>query len=349
MICLTFYQCSAVDRDTTKSTYLVRSEDLAKIPTHGPLVVVANHPFGGIEGIVLGDLLQRIRPDTKIVGNYLLERIVPIRDSLISVNPFGQASAIGANARQVRNCLRWLKAGHCLIVFPAGEVSHFRCRRRCITDPPWSAHVAALARLSGADVLPVFFPGRNSHWFTLVGLIHPRLRTAMLGRELLAKQASRIRLYIGRCIAGKRMAAFPDDSALIRWLRFNTYFLANRSVDIPSPWGIFSKHRVGRTTDTYDLVPAVAKGQLAGEVTALPDIDRLVTHRQFCVYVAEGARIPNLLGEIGRLREKTFREVGEGTGKSSDVDLFDRYYRHLILWNAATSEVVGAYRKQSRR
>ena len=109
-------------------TYRITSDDLATIPDHGPLVV-ANHPFGGIEGIVLGDFLQRIRPDTKILGNHLFEKIAPIRDSIIPVDPFDSKSSVPSNANTFRKCLRWLKTGNCLVVFPAGEVSHF-CQRQ---------------------------------------------------------------------------------------------------------------------------------------------------------------------------------------------------------------------------
>jgi putative hemolysin len=325
-------------------SYLVQSEDLTRIPTEGPLVVVANHPFGGIEGMVLGDLIQRIRPDTKIVGNFLLNKIAPIRESLISVDPFGRSSSIRTNAAQIRECLRWLKAGHGLIVFPAGEVAHYCHHHRCITDPPWSVHVAALVRLSGAQVSPIFFDGRNSILFNLLGIIHPKLRTAMLGRELLAKKASRVTLTIGRAINSKRMSAFPSDRALIRWLRFKTYFLASCAQKMQVRPRLSPKRRVVSSPELKQLTEPVPPALLAAEVATLPESNRLVKLKQFSVFIAGSQRIPHLLREIGRLREKTFREVGEGTGRSSDIDLFDSYYRHLILWNEETSEVVGAYR-----
>ncbi|BBO68371.1 acyltransferase [Desulfosarcina alkanivorans] len=326
------------------TTYLIGSDDLAKIPGHGPLVVVANHPFGGIEGIILGDLMQRVRPDTKILGNYLLGQIGPISDSIIPVDPFGRASSVASNAGGFRSCLRWLKKGNCLVTFPAGEVAHYCHGKRRVVDPPWSSHVAALVRMSGARVLPVFFPGRNSILFNLMGLIHPRLRTVMLGRELVARQASRVRLFVGAGIPPARMKAFPKDQALIRWLRFRTYFLANR-MEKNDRSVIREKKQVRIKKETPEaLIPPVPGALLAAEVAALPENARLVAHKHLSVFIADSERIPHLLREIGRLREKTFREVGEGTGRSMDVDLFDSYYRHLILWNTDKSEVVGAYR-----
>jgi putative hemolysin len=329
-------------------SYLIASDDLAKIPDQGPLVVVANHPFGGLEGIILGDLLQRVRPDTKILGNYLLERIEPIRESIIPVDPFGRRSSISANARTFRGCLRWLRSGGCLVTFPAGEVSHFCRRQRQVTDPPWSAHIAALVRMSGAQVLPVFFPGRNSVMFNLLGLIHPRLRTMMLARELVARKASRINLFVGRCIAHPRLQIFSRDQDRVGWLRLKTYCLDNRMHPGDRP-DQAQKRRAANKRKKQALIPPVDNIHLAAEVAALPESNRLVDHKQMTVFFAESRQIPHLLGEIGRLREKTFREVGEGTGKSMDVDLFDSTYRHLVLWNSETSEVVGAYRMGDTR
>jgi putative hemolysin len=329
-------------------TYLVTSADLDRIPDQGPLVVIANHPFGGVEGVILGDLLQRLRPDVKLLGNYLLERIAPLRDAIIPVDPFGSRSMVSSNAAAFRSCLRWLKAGNCLITFPAGEVSHYSYRYRRVTDPPWRSHIAALARMSGARVLPVFFPGRNSVLFNLMGFVHPRLRTMMLARELIARKASRVSLFVGRPISADRIKAFDHDHALIRWLRFKTYFLANR-MDADSPYAPPRKSRARTAVPGPELIESVPSELLAAEVATLDARSRLVTHKNMTVLVADSVQIPHLLREIGRLREITFREVGEGTGNSMDVDLFDSYYRHLILWNAEAAEVVGAYRMGATR
>lgn len=329
-------------------SYSVTSTDMARIPDQGPLVVVANHPFGGIEGVVLGDMLQRFRPDAKLLGNYLLERIAPIRGAIIPVDPFGSKSAVLSNAAAFRACLRWLKAGNCLITFPAGEVSHYLHRHRRVTDPPWQSPIAALVRMSAARVLPVFFPGRNSVLFNLMGFLHPRLRTLMLPRELIARKTSRVRLFVGRPISPDQFKTFDRDQTLIRWLRFKTYFLANRmdAGDPPDPPR--NKHS-WKTGPESMLIEPVSKELLAAEVAALDADGSLVTHKNMSVLIAESEKIPHLLREIGRLREAAFREVGEGTGKSMDVDLFDSYYRHLILWNAAAAEVVGAYRMGDTR
>ena len=326
-------------------SYLVTSDDLAKIPDHGPLIVIANHPFGGIEGIILADLLIPNRPDTKVLGNYLLQHIEPIHDMIIPVDPFGRKSSVQSNAKTFRACLRWLRQGNCLISFPAGEVSHINYQQGRITDPPWSQHIASLVRLSGAHVLPIFFPGRNSLLFNLLGVIHPRLRTMMLPREMLARQSTRIKLFVGRSISPDRMRSFEDDKDLSRWLRFNTYFMANRLPRCSHLDRIFFKRPIPIAGEKQQgLIPPVSSSLMAAEMDALPDRCRLLTHKQMTVFIADSEQIPHMLREIGRLREKTFREVGEGTGKSMDIDLFDSYYHHLVLWNTETAEVVGAYR-----
>ncbi len=348
--------CDSLDAPFTKIlnvrdiSYLLSADDLAKIPRQGPLVVVANHPFGGLEGIILGDLLQRVRPDTKVLGNYLLEKIEPIKDSVIPVDPFGRKSSVSSNARAFRTCLKWLRAGNCLVVFPSGEVSHYNYTQRRIIDPPWSEHVAALARMSGAAVLPVYFPGRNSVLFNLMGMIHPRLRTAMLGRELVARQGARIRFFIGRPIAQNQMQTHDNDRDLIRWLRFKTYFLANRSDRGSLPEKLIGKIPRRKTIrQVHEPIKPVDRTLLAAEVAALPEENCLLRHKHMAVLVADSEQIPHLMREIGRLREVTFREVGEGTGNAMDVDLFDSYYRHLILWNTEASEIVGAYRMGDTR
>jgi len=331
-------------------SYLLSADDLSKIPCKEPLVVVVNHPFGGLEGIILGDLLQRVRPDTKILGNYLLEKIEPIHDSIIPVDPFGRKSSVSSNARTFRTCLKWLKAGNCLVTFPSGEVSHYSHRQHRIIDPPWSPHVGALVRMSGAQVLPVYFPGRNSLLFNLLGIIHPCLRTAMLGRELVAKQSSRVRLFVGRPITQMQMKTYTDDRDLIRWLRFKTYFLANRSEKEKLPQRMIKKIPKTKTKRAVQELAGPVDGRLlAAEMAALSHENCLVRHKHMKVYVADSEQIPHSLREIGRLREKTFREVGEGTGNAMDIDLFDSYYRHLILWSTETSEVVGAYRMGETR
>lgn len=323
--------------------YTLADADQDKIPAKGPLVVVANHPYGGIEGIILGDLLQRIRPDIKIMGNYLLDQIPDIRPYLITVDPFGHRSTILANAAAYKKSIRHIQNGGALIVFPAGEVAHFRLRRRCVTDSPWSSHVGRMIRHARARVLPIFFPGRNSLKFHFCGLIHPLLRTVLLPRELTNKQHRTFQLLVGQPIRWQRMMTVESTDRLVDYLRFHTDFLANRLTR--KRYGSFPvKKRLPASAPPVTIAPGVPVARLRREINALPKAQCLVKSMAGDVFVAKADQIPVTLKEICRLREHTFRQVKEGTQKASDRDHYDDHYRHLFLWNHQYQEIVGAYR-----
>ena len=323
----------------------IRPADLEKIPVKGPLVVVANHPFGGLEGVVLGAILLQVRPDLKIMGNYLLERIAGVRDAIIAVDPFQSKTAVRENMRGLKKALRWLRAGGMLQVFPAGEVANVSLAKRRVVDSPWSPHVAGIIRRTQASVLPVFFPGRNGLLFQLLGLAHPLLRTAMLPRELMNKRQGSVSVYVGKSIPWRKLQRFDSDEALIEFLRFSTFFLKNREDMKKHRFKvIMSSVTSGLRTTSVPVVPPVAPSALERDIRSLPAERKLVENRDYAVYIAESSQIPNVLREIGRLREITFREVEEGTGKSIDLDEFDTHYMHLFLWNHRQREVVGGYR-----
>jgi putative hemolysin len=321
----------------------VSDADLARIPRTGPVVVVANHPFGGIEGVALAHALTRLRPDVKLLANLLLARIPELRELFLFVDPFAGAGSTRANAKALRQTLSWLADGGLLAVFPAGEVASFDLRKLRVADPAWSPTVAGIARRSGACVVPVYFPGRNRTLFQTAGMIHPSLRTALLPREFLARRGKAIELRIGTPVPAARLAEFESDARAIAYLRDRTEILAGRSA---SPDRSFARAIQPRRTPVAvaSVVPAVPPAELAAEVGALPEDALLIATDELRVYVARAARIPKVLREIGRLREVTFREVGEGTGREIDLDAFDASYLHLFIWNRAGCEIVGAYR-----
>lgn len=315
---------------------------LIRVPTRGPTLVVANHPFGGLEGVVLPALLRRLRPDVRILGNYLLGRIPEMRELLIAVDPFGGAEAPRHNQGPMREALRWLRAGGLLLVFPAGEVSHLSLCRRAIEDPPWNEGIGRLARLSKAKVVPIFVEGRNSLTFQLAGLIHPRLRTALLARELLARAGSRFGLRVGTPVEPEVIEDLREGASITRYLRMRTYVLAAAPHPSDPVQALPPPRRRRRTLEP--ILPPVPMEALAAEVAALPESAELHAHGSLRVLHASAATIPQVLQEIGRLREATFRAVGEGTGGPTDLDLYDDYYLHLFLWDSKAHAVVGAYR-----
>lgn len=325
-------------------SYTIAKDDLERIPKEGPLVVVANHPFGGIEGIIMCALLRQVRTDVKFMANFLLGRMPDFRDSLILVDPFGGGDAAKANIKPLKESLKWLKEGHVLGVFPSGEVSHINLRRGGVTDPQWSDTIGRIVRATKSPVVPMFFKGSNGFLFNLLGLVHPRLRTAMLPSELANKQDKLIDIRIGNTIAFKKLERFERDSDMMDYLRMRTYYLENRKPE--------AKKRMQVTPFPVRLVkpkevpiaPPVDPELLRTEVNRLPLEQVLVDSGTYLVLYAGADQIPQTLREIGRLREVTFRDAGEGTGQAIDIDRFDDYYIHLFVWNKATNEVVGAYR-----
>jgi putative hemolysin len=329
--------------DRFQISHSLYREDLRAIPPKGSTVVVANHPFGGIDGVLLASILSSVRTDVRILANYFLGRIPEMQPLLFQVDPFGKKSSINRNRMALKEAVRWVRRGGLLVVFPAGEVSHFSWKTKKIEDPDWEETVARIIRWTRARVVPVYFKGRNSLAFQIAGLIHPLLRTLMLPREMLKKQSTLVHLKIGSTIPYKRIAGITRDSDLTAYLRFRTYLLGNAFERTPG----FLNTPVIKRAVRKRLEPIVAPkatADLIREIDGLFDGQRLTTHGNLHVYIAFAGQIPNILEEIGRLREETFRKVGEGTGKSIDLDRFDHHYRHLFVWNSETSEVVGAYR-----
>ncbi len=312
------------------------------IPAAGPLIVVANHPFGGIDGLALASILSGVRKDIRILANHYLGLFTELEPILFPVDPFGKRSSVKSNARSIIKAASWVKNGGLLLTFPAGEVSHFSIAKREVTDPPWHNTVGRLVHLTGSPVLPVFFYGKNSPLFHIAGLVHPRLRTALLPRELLKKRSVNINYKIGQAVPYKRMSDIKDNSTLTSYLRFRTELLgksdrANKNV--------FSFPLVKRTSKKHNSISiSQSKDILSMELSSLPDDQTLVKNGDFTVYWAECTQIPHVLQEIGRLREVTFRATGEGTGKSIDLDRFDHTYVHIILWNDKNRDIVGSYR-----
>ena len=313
------------------------------------MVVVANHPFGGLEGLVLARLLRQARPDARIMANTLLSRLPELRDLFVFVDPFGGASATAGNIGPLKECLRLLESGGVLGVFPSGAVSHPRLEhgRLTVADPAWSPTVARLIRRTGATVVPVHFSGQNSRLFQVLGLAHPLLRTALLPREFVNKRGRTVDVRIGRPIPFERLERLcgceaEADACVTRYLRLRTTLLRDRSGRTRRRTPLLPPKNPHRRQEA--LIAPVAAELLADEIAALPQEAVLLRNGEFAVIEARAGAIPLALREIGRLRELTFRKVGEGTGKACDCDEHDRHYSHLFLWNTERHEIAGAYR-----
>lgn len=314
--------------------YEVSDRDLARIPSSGPAVLIGNHPFGFLEGPILLDCLERIRPDYRIVANSVLASISAIRERVIPLNPFHRQAMPEENSRGLRDCVRWLHSNGLLVIFPAGEVAHLKWTEHAVVDAEWNTTAARIARKVGAPVVPMFFEGANSIPFHLLGALYPGLRTLSLPRELLKKRRQTIHLRVGSPISPAVLKSFPDGESATEYLRSRTFLLRNRATPVEANAPV--------------IAPPVAAPSktdvLLRELAALPAGQTFASSQDFTVYCATAQQIPNLLREIGREREITFRHVGEGTKNSLDLDSFDDYYHHLFLWSNRDNRIAGAYR-----
>lgn len=311
----------------------VSERDLARVPKTGPVIAVSNHPFGLLDGVILTDLLTGLRSDVRILTNGMLGQVAELARICIFVDPFDRPENKAANGRALRAAITHVKKGGMLLIFPAGEVSHFDPKGGAIRDPEWRETAARLVRMTRAKVVPIFVKGSNSLPFQMLGLVHPRLRTAALAGEFLNKRGQAVEVRLGSVIEPARVEAFATDAEAIGYLRRRSEWLSRRG----------ERKQEGPAQLTEVASPEAAEA-LATEVQHLPSLCRMASVGELEVYAAEAQQIPTVLREIGRLREVTFRAVGEGTGRASDLDRFDVYYLHIFVWHRERREVVGAYR-----
>lgn len=318
------------------------SADQSRIPTTGPVVVVANHPYGVLDGALLTVLLTRVRPDVKILTNFLLADIPELQRNCIFVDPFQTDRSIESNRKAIREALAWIEHGGMLAIFPAGEVSQFQMPAGHIADPQWNDTAVRLIRRTGATALPVFFCGHNGVGFQLLGMIHPKLRTAFLLQEFLKQEGKTIEVRVGSPIPSDTITSIDTDSEAIEYLRWRTYLLARRR-KAGTTWPMALRSKLASKIQEPIATP-IPQDLLVREIETLSGERCLAENAEFSVHMGIAQHIPQLLLEIGRLRELTFRRAGEGTGKSRDLDAFDGYYWHVLLWSKSKRELVGAYR-----
>jgi len=324
--------------------YELSEADLLRIPAKGPVVVVSNHPLGGLDGIILGDLLQRRRGDVKLMANYLLKGVRYAGHHMIFVDPFAKETPAARNVAPLRESLRHLKGGGLLGVFPGNQVSHYRRETSEVSDPDWVPHIAALIRRSGATVVPLYIDAKNSWLFERIGLVHPLLRTLLLTREFMRRGNSRepVRVSVGAAISSGRLKRFETDEEMIRFLRMSAYMLKNRPVAERREGG-----GGGTAVESVKIRPLAQRlpaEDLERDIAALPESGRLISQGEFEVFMGRYEELPHVMQEIGRGREESFRFVGGGTGEALDLAEADQIYHHLFVWSRRDRAVVGAYR-----
>ncbi|MCS7296624.1 MAG: GNAT family N-acyltransferase [Bacteroidia bacterium] len=313
---------------------------------HGPLVVVCNHPFGGIEAVFLVLFLSELRSDFRIIANLFLERIEEVRESLLLVDPFGGSAAKQFNLQPIKQAIQYLKGGGLLGIFPSGEVASLNLRTGRIREPEWNPLVGRLIQQSGAAALPLYFHGTNSLIFHLAGIVNPRLRTGLLIREFVSPSARKVHYRMGKLLPYDKLQSLGSAERITAYLRSRTYLLGE-SVESRRRRLRLRRMRkfLPRTSSSpAPLIPPLPPEKIQAELDRLPTSHHLLSQGEWSLYFFRGSQQPLLLEEIGRLRELSFRAVGEGTGKPKDIDAYDTWYDHIILYNKADQCIAGAYR-----
>ena len=320
----------------------IPEEDLKRIPKTGPFITVSNHPLGGIDGILLLKLLIEQRADYKIIANFLLHRIEPLKPYVMPVNPFENHKDAKSSIAGIKNALTHLKEGNPLGIFPAGEVSTYR-DGKLMVDKPWEQGAVRLIKKANVPVIPIYFHAKNSNLFYVLSKISDTFRTAKLPSELLSQKNRVIKVRVGKPISVKDQDTYEDIPSFYEFIRKKTYMLAHPFEK--KPQNILSSQNLKIPKQPKEIISQKNVSSFIKEIEKLrANTKRLLESKNYEVFFASAKEIPNLLQEIGRLREITFRDVGEGTNKEIDLDSFDKYYHHLILWDRKANMLVGAYR-----
>jgi putative hemolysin len=312
----------------------VSADQLENIPKEGGFVVVSNHPFGGIEGVMLLSAIAKVRPDFKIMANFILSHIPNLKECFFAVNPFENNPEWKSSVSGIKGAIQHIAAGNGLGVFPAGEVSRYH-GHDFPEDLPWSTSIARIIKNAGVPVIPVFWEGQNSKLFYALDKIHTMLGTARLTRELANKHDTCFNLQIGKPIMPAEVALYENPKELAAYLRCRSYAL---EANIPT------RAVEKKVADLEDIDAPTDLSLMLNELDAIREKAFLYSTSDYDCYLADYEDIPNLMHEIARLREETFRAIGEGTGKSLDQDEFDRHFKQMILWDKVKQKIAGCYR-----
>ncbi|EIJ37833.1 GNAT family N-acyltransferase [Galbibacter orientalis] len=328
--------------DEFEINFEIPKEDLKRLPKDGAYITISNHPLGGIDGVLLLKLLLEQRPDFKIIANFLLHRIKPLAPYIMPVNPFEAHKDAKSSVAGFKQSLKHLREGHPLGIFPAGEVSTYR-DGKLIVDRPWEEAAMKLIQRAEVPVVPIYFHAKNSKLFYRLSKLNDTLRTAKLPSEVLTQRNRVIRVRIGRPISVEAQQEQESLEDFTEFLRRKTYMLSNAFEEGRLFDKVPTSFKFPRSPK--EIITPVSKELMEREVNELRALDlRLLQSKNYEVFLAKAKQMPYILREIGRLREITFREVGEGTNQAIDTDEFDEYYHHLFLWDSDEKAIVGAYR-----
>lgn len=314
--------------------------ELKRIPSEGPLIVIANHPFGGFDGLLLIKYLSMIRSDVKVIGNFLFKKVDPVSEYFIVNNPFSSKikASLDIHSRGISEAIKHLKENGVLCLFPAENLSTYGTFDS-IQDQVWQFPMIKFVKKARVPVVPVYFQGTNSRIFHLFAKIHPSLRQVRLPSELLSKRHKTIKIRIGGPIKPEEQDKFNDIYQYSRFLRARTYGMES-NLEVKR----FFNYNLKPYPRPEQIIQPVDKDKILKEIQKIKKDFTLFNIKNYIVFCSPSNEIPNILTEIGRLREITFREIGEGTNRNIDIDEFDLYYHQLFIWDEEKQTIVGAYR-----
>ena len=303
--------------------YAVSSIDHDNIPAVGRVVIVANHPLGALDALALLRLVGKVRRDVKVVANDLLMHLAPLRPLLLPVDNLGG----GTRRDGIQGISDALEKEEAVIFFPSGEVS--RASPAGIRDGKWKPGFLRLAIKHEAPLLPLYIDARNSVLFYGLSMLYKPLAAVLLVHEMFKQHSKLVRFRVGEPIPARAVKSTGlTTKAQVRLVRNHLHRIAK------GKRGLFATERaIAHPEDRRAIKREIDATEVLGQTA---DGKR--------IHLFDSTSDSALLREIGRLREVTFRSVGEGSGQRRDLDGYDPYYRHLVLWDADELEVVGAYR-----
>lgn len=318
----------------SKITHIVPQDHLSRIPTTGSLLIIANHPTGIPDGILILDQVLKVRKDVKIIANQLTYKVDPLKPYTIPVDPYDKSESVRQNALQLRVIFEWLEEGHCVILFPSGDVANYNFKEKHSDEQFWHPTAKKIILKHKGLVLPWAIQGKNSHLFYQLGKVHPSIKSALLPREGLKTRRKPIFSHIGFPIKIDGKISLLND--LETKIRLMSMIKHDKNSSIRP---FFYQHEHALVEPVSSLKE---KEKIIFEIERSKEI--LAEKGSLKVILTNKKESPETLFEVGRLREITFRKIGEGTGKQIDLDAHDDVFEHLILWDKELQEIVGSYR-----
>ena len=303
--------------------YTISSNDLQNIPTSGKVVIIANHPLGGLDALCLLRLISTVRKDVKIVANDFLAGFEALNSLTIMIDNYKIKQA----KTDIKKIYDSLNKEEAIIIFPAGEVS--RATTKGIKDPSWNRGFLNFAQNTNAPILPIFLDAKNSKTFYTISIINKTFSTLLLSHEMFNKKSKRINIKIGRIIPNENIVPKGiDKKFLLNLYKKHLYSLKKGKKSF-----FETQSAIAHPVSRIDLLNELKKSKLIGQTADGKKI-----------YLYDYVEDSIVLKELGRLREISFRKVGEGVNKKRDTDKYDIYYQHIILWDENELEIVGSYR-----